>query len=343
MIENFYINLFTRYEIKHVVYSHPWKSYYAIPVWIAVKNKINCFHMASANEALRIAKLANTRNFYQPFECMSFNEFSKLTKLKQTKSAEEGKKYMAKRISGKTKDYNARNAFDFKDNSNELIDIRKQLLINNNNPIVVIYGHAWYDFPHCLNMKNFLNFYDWIKSTYDFVKNINNINWVFKPHPLENWYGGFKMKDIVKSNKKNIYCPSINIDSYSVMMKSDVIITVFGTVGLEATLLRQKVLFADVSHYSDWNIGTISKSREEYFKYLNNIKTIKYPNKEQINKASSFIYFSMAPHPQKSNLINFDDDIDQKHIHKQIHNFQFEKIQKNIRKQYLSQSGLKQI
>ena len=39
---------------------------------IAVKNKINCFHMASANEALRIAKLANTRNFYQPFECMSF-------------------------------------------------------------------------------------------------------------------------------------------------------------------------------------------------------------------------------------------------------------------------------
>ena len=127
------------------------------------------------------------------------------------------------------------------------------------------------------------------------------------------------------------------------MMKSDVIITVFGTVGLEATLLRQKVLFADVSHYSDWNIGTISKSREEYFKYLNNIKTIKYPNKEQINKASSFIYFSMAPHPQKSNLINFDDDIDQKYIHKQIHNFQFEKIQKNIRKQYLSQSGLKQI
>ena len=76
--------------------------------------------------------------------------------------------------------------------------------------------------------------------------------------------------------------------------------------------MRQKVLFADVSHYSDWNIGTISKSREEYFKYLNNIKTIKYPNKEQINKASSFIYFSMAPHPQKSNLINFDDDIDQK-------------------------------
>ena len=66
----------------------------------------------------------------------------KLTKLKQTVSVEEGKKYMAKRISGKTKDYN-RNAFDFKDNSNELIDIRKQLLINNNNPIVVIYGHAY--------------------------------------------------------------------------------------------------------------------------------------------------------------------------------------------------------
>ena len=85
---------------------------------------------------------------------MSFNEFSKLTKLKQTKSAEEGKKYMAKRISGKTKDYMLEMRLT-SGQFNELIDIRKQLLINNNNPIVVIYGHAWYDFPHCLNMKIF--------------------------------------------------------------------------------------------------------------------------------------------------------------------------------------------
>ena len=51
-------------------------------------------------------------------------------------------------------------------------------------------------------MKNFINFYDWIKSTYDFVKDKYNINWVFKPHPLEDWYGGFKMKDVVIGNKE---------------------------------------------------------------------------------------------------------------------------------------------
>ena len=49
----------------------------------------------------------------------------------------------------------------------------------------------------------------------------------------------------------------------------------------------------------------------------------------------------MAPHPQKSNLINFDDDIDQKHIHKQIHNFQFEKNSKEYKEAVFISEWLK--
>ena len=119
------------------------------------------------------------------------------------------------------------------------------------------------------------------------------------------------------------------------MMKSDCIVTVFGTIGLEATLFKKRVLLADKSHYSDWGIGTVSKSRNEYFNYLRNIETLKTPTNAQVDKASSFIYFSMAPHPKVSNLIKFDDDVDQKHIHKQIQKFKF-KINSKEYKESLS-------
>ena len=65
----------------------------------------------------------------------------------------------------------------------------RQLGIKNHNPIVFIYAHAWYDFPHCLDMSNFVNFYEWILFTYKTVLKIKDVNWIFKSHPLEEWYG----------------------------------------------------------------------------------------------------------------------------------------------------------
>ena len=44
LIEKFYLNLFENKKIDFVVYSHPWKSYYAIPVWIAISKNIPAFY-----------------------------------------------------------------------------------------------------------------------------------------------------------------------------------------------------------------------------------------------------------------------------------------------------------
>ena len=74
----------------------------------------------------------------------------------------------------------------------------------------------------------------------------------------------------------------------------------FGTIGLEATLFKKRVLLADKSHYSDWGIGTVSKLKRIFTIY--NIETLKIPTSDQVDKVSSFIYFSMAPHPKDSIL-----------------------------------------
>ena len=202
--------------------------------------------------------------------------------------------------------------------------MKEKLGIKNNNPIVFIYAHAWYDFPHCLNMSNFVNFYEWILFTYKTVLEIKDVNWIFKSHPLEEWYGKPNLRDIISSNFKNVYLVDQEINTFSSIKNSDCVVTVFGTVGIEATILGKPALICDKSYYQEWGIGTHVKSLEQYKYLLNNFSEVKTPSVNTKELALAFFYFAFSPHEKEKNLINFVDDYDSVKVHKSFLNFSFE-------------------
>ena len=52
-------------------------------------------------------------------------------------------------------------------------------------PIICVYASKWFDTPHAYGMKNFIDFHDWISATIDRINNINDAQWLLKPHPCD--------------------------------------------------------------------------------------------------------------------------------------------------------------
>ena len=92
---------------------------------------------------------------------------------------------------------------------------------------------------------------------------------ILKPHPTESLYGGFFLKDYVKITIIHIIDES---NSASTILEiSDIIVTVQGTIAIEASAKGIPVIAADKNYYEDWNSAKTIKSRSEYIATLKNI------------------------------------------------------------------------
>ena len=119
-------------------------------------------------------------------------------------------------------------------------------------------------------MFNFRDFYDWIQAILEVAKNNMDVNWLFKAHPCDQWYGGITLKDLVNVEE----CDHINHvpddwNGAALIEVTDAIITYHGTIGLEATARGKPVLIADKGWYEDWKFVKCPKSRQEYLNLLN--------------------------------------------------------------------------
>jgi len=162
--------------------------------------------------------------------------------------------------------------------------------------IILFSCHAFSDANHGIgNNFLFLDYYDHLKKTLEFVNEVNNPNilWVVKPNPTTEFNGEYEVvKSLVKrfENKKIILLKN-NITSHNISNISDNVITGRGTVGMEFACMGKYPIIVGSGVYSNLGFSLEFKTQKKYFVQLKDIETIKKLSKKQILLAKQTLHF----------------------------------------------------
>ncbi len=283
--------------VSHIVLSHPWKSEFASLVWCGLARGISAYHLTAYCEGIRIRRFRRQEDYKTPVEYLPAAAYRALPAADKGALHAYGAEYMRVRVSGTSSDVNARYAFRPDLRRSSASEARVALGGKSTRPLVVVYSHVWYDFPHTFAMWNFTDFLDWMQFTLGVIREVKHVDWVLKPHPTERWYGGFELKSLLGELPSHIWLAPEATDSLTTMLAADAIVTVHGTVALEAAAHGLPVICGDRSYYSDWDFVHQAQSRQDYARLLQSVADLSRPNDSQRFDAVCCIGLALAPTP----------------------------------------------
>lgn len=142
---------------------------------------------------------------------------------------------------------------------------------------IVLLAHCFFDSPHIYRSLLFPDFYEWITFTLDTLKEKKNLTILVKQHP-----NGLEANDeifdllrekYINTNIKFIDKKTSNIQFFESRPKA--IITAYGTAAAEFAYQGFPVLTIYDNPFTAFDFTYLSKSIEEYKKYLQCIETLK--------------------------------------------------------------------
>ena len=161
---------------------------------------------------------------------------------------------------------------------------------------ILFASHAFSDAAHQKGFEySFKDFYDQFISTLNFVHKYDDENlWIFRSHPSSKIWNEEKYfnNEILRYRKKNIIiCPK-NVPIKKLYGICDVVVTGSGTAGLEFICEGKQAILAGSAAYNDGKITQYyAQNKEQYFKFLKDIKLLKKSNEKQKNMARKILYF----------------------------------------------------
>lgn len=302
----FYTKVFGSVDVSFLALSHPWKNEFGVALWEGLNRKISCFHLHSMYEVMRIRRFNSHADFFVPLEAMTGADFVALPKALQSTVAKAGLAYLKERATfGSNADINQVMAYRNQQSGSEL---RARFNIPTTRPVILVCCHAWYDFPHSFGMTNFTDFQDWIETVLKVAVANDNVTWLLKPHPTESWYGGFYLTDLIGDLPDHIFSVPEDVSISAALDIASAVVTVHGTVAVEATARGIPVLCADKSYYTDWDFVTTARTREDFISWLNRVESLPLPGSDQRAGALAFAYLSVGPGESSVGLLRFPAD-----------------------------------
>ena len=177
---------------------------------------------------------------------------------------------------------------------------------NDQRPIVFLMPHAFSD--ACLASGPFLfrDYYQWTIKTLQYIKNIQDVCWIIKPHPSSYLYGeeGF-INDLLVDilNGSNMFLCPTDLNTTSVFDVASTIITGRGTIAIEAAAFGINTIMAGEAPWSGYGICYEPKTQEEYFELLNKVPHYQGMNSKLQNKAKQLIHCYLINIHIKSKVI----------------------------------------
>ena len=159
-------------------------------------------------------------------------------------------------------------------------------------------------------MNRFTDMLDWLEFTLKKASENKEVLWLLKPHPMEQWYGGTKLIEIlINKLPDNIKLLPYSYSGKDIIEISDGVVTLHGTCGIEFAVMGKPVLIADKGWYHDCDFAIFPKSREDY----GNLLTTNWFDKVNITKTKnqaelfSGIFFGI-PNWQRDLILPDDGD-----------------------------------
>lgn len=289
--------LINKYDFKYVIVGDRVYTGSGMLARIAIKN----------NTKVLLTRLTNVR-CYRDYEEIFTNEYKPSKELLKyiidKKLYKKVDSVLEKRFSGDLKQHDVINAYRHKKRYSPE-ELYKKLKLNPSYPTVFIIPHVFSDAPHSNESMLFRDYYQWFIETIKYVAKIKNVNWVVKPHPSSYMYNEKgEVEQIVKNLKSDyIYLAPSDLSTASIFDITKTLITVCGTVGIEAACLGIKPIIAGKATYSGFKIAHEPKSKSEYFSILEKIYSIRSLNKEEIIIAKAVFYWSHIATFPKSTIL----------------------------------------
>jgi hypothetical protein len=281
-----YNRLIKNYDFKYIVLGHRVYAEYGILARIAIKN----------NSKVIICRLTNVRcyhNYNEIFTNESKPSKELLDYITDKKLYRKVEKYLEKRFLGNLEQHDVINAYKNK-KSYSREELCKELNLDPSYPIVFIMPHAFSDAPHSNRNMLFRDYYQWFIETIKYVNNIENINWVVKPHPSSYMYNEEgEVEQMLKKLKLDyIYLAPSDLSTASIFDIAKTIITACGTVGIEAACMGIRPIIAGKAPYSGFGITYEPKNKSEYFSILKKIYSVVPLNKQEMKIAKAIFYWN---------------------------------------------------
>jgi hypothetical protein len=257
-------------RIELVLLSHAVNFQFAALAWIAVRRGIPVVLLYGNYGVPRFVKLMEPSDLYDTTDRPRAVDLASISEARRQQLAGVGSAYLGKRRDGRTDDMGARYAFQKASAHVSRAALVEKFGWDPDRPVIGVYASNWFDFPHPCGMTHFRDFLDWTEATLSVAQRQRRVNWLFKAHPCDQWYGGVTLADIMPrlGAGSHVQLAPIDWNGSAVLDAMDAVVTYHGTVGIEAAAAGKPVLVADRGWYHDAGFVTWPRSREEYLEML---------------------------------------------------------------------------
>jgi len=252
-----------------VIVSHPFTYGCGSLAWLALKRGIPVVLPFGHFGVLRFVRFEQPEDLFSFYDRPTGEQIDSLPVEKAAALADIGRRYIESRLRGGADDLAAIYAYRRHHAGIDRASLCAKYGWDPHKPIVAFYASNWFDWPHQLGMTQFRDFLDWTELTFAAAQKNTRVNWLFKPHPEEAWFGGISLKSIVERLGS---APHIAVaDSWNnsaVIRAVDALITYHGTAGIEFATLGKPVLVPDRGKYDLCGFVKLARSRQDYLELL---------------------------------------------------------------------------
>ena len=262
--------LLSTHKFDLVVLSHAVNFHFTALAWLAIQRGIPVVLAYGNYGVARYTKLTQPQDMYNTTDCPAATDLIAMSPSQAKKIAAVGMAYLEKRRTGGTDDIGAQYAYQRAKEGVNRAAIVEKFHWEPHRPIIAVYASNWFDFPHYCGMTHFRDFLDWMQATLKVAVDNRQVNWLFKAHPCDEWYGGVTLPDLMPSLEGHDHIKLVpkEWNGSALLDAVDGIVTYHGTVSVEAAALGKPVLVSDRGWTHDVGFVKWPQSRDEYLEAL---------------------------------------------------------------------------
>jgi hypothetical protein len=291
-----YDALFRKGNVSDFVVTHTAYSEFGLMARVALKYNASVYETTDMHLARFVPGSKTLPTYHEGFKQILTRNWESFSK---NQAADEMidyyQKHLQERLDGKIDQVDVLLAFKNK-KCYSLPELREALSIQNNKPLVFIMCHAFADSPHLSSWQMHNDYYDWLLQTLNIIKELDNVNWIIKPHPSVALYKeeGEVGKIVREYSNKNIFLTPDNFNTKSLKECAHAIITVQGTVGVEFTCYGIPTVITGRAFYAGFGFTEEPGTHDKYAKLLQHIEDLQKLDNEQVHSAKkAYAIFNM--------------------------------------------------
>jgi hypothetical protein len=250
-----------------MVLSHPTDFHFGTLAWTALRHGVRVLLLQGDFGVLRAIDMRKPADIFAYPLRPGVAEMDGASPAQRISLERTGAAYLESRLSGRTADISAIYAFKRRQDRVTRADIAAGHGWDPAKPIVVAFAPNWFDYPHFCGPTEYRDYADWVAVTLDVARETTDVNWLFKSHPCDEWYGridGARLVDMLGTPPAHMAMVDPKWTGRDLLEAVDGLLTFHGLGGIEAASLGKGVLLPYHGWYGHVGFARAADSAAAY-------------------------------------------------------------------------------